>query len=292
MTPDPATHFQPPTAQQLEDHLLAHPPSPPTPWQQRIPWIVAMVLILLSFAVTGPISGLLPWIAIAWLLGHSSIRTRRALSLQARVKRTQEIAMLRRYTQALRLGWDLLPQAAISPQLHGHTVAMIAHSLDTLGHYDAAIVGYDYLLSRLPSDQPIAVHIGVSRAAAALGAERLSDADDSIRRLRGAVEPYAHTPISAAYRLVQLTQQVRTHHFDQGVEESQGLVDDLRPLGVEAGYGHALLALCHYHHPQNDNDTQDHQQAARTWWQQATLLLPPDTLIKRFPELAPLTELT
>ncbi len=284
--------FQPPTPEQFEAHLRDHPANPPSVWQLRTPWLVALALIVLSFATAGPVSGLLPLVALAWLFIHTSIRTRRAMSLQIRVRRTQEVGMLRRYNDSLRLGWQLLPQVTPAPLLHGQTVAMIAHSLDSLGHYDAAIVGYDHLLSRLPPGEPITVHIGVSRAAAALGAERLSDADDALRRLRGPVEPFDHTPISAAYRLAKLTQQVRTHHFDEGVHESEGLIDALRPLGVEAGYGHALMALCHYHNPITNTDPDDSQLAAKSWWQQATLLLPPDTLLHRFPELAPLTELS
>jgi len=137
------------------------------------------------------------------------------------------------------------------------------------------------------------VHIGVSRANAALGADRLSDADDSIRRLRGAVEAFPDTTISATYRLAQLAQQVRTHHFAEGVKENDDLLDALRPLGVEAGYGHALMALCHYHDPTQGETADDAtaHDAAKQWWGRATLLLPSHTLLSRYPELKPLTEL-
>jgi len=291
MPAPPKDLFKPPTPEQFEDYLRAHPANPPTVWQMRTPWIVAVVLIVLSLLIGGPLSGVLPWAALIWLIGHTTFRTRRIAGLQASVRRTQEIAMLRRHPKALRLGWRLLPQVTPIPQLHGQTIAMIAHCLDTLGQYDAAIVGYDYLLAQLPAGQPITVHIGISRAAASLGAENLSDADDAIRRLRGSVEPFNNTPISAAYRLALLTQQVRTYHFEEGVQDSDGLVDALRPLGVDAGYGHALMALCHYHTHINAGDEAP-SNATRTWWERATLLLPPNTLLKRFPELKPLTELS
>ncbi len=292
MPADPTDPFQPPTPEQFETFLRDHPANPPTAWQMRTPWLIALVLIVLSFVTGGPVSAVLPWVALIWLIGHTSFRSRRMVSLQVGVRRTQETAMLRRYTQAMRQGWRMLPQVTPIPMLHGQTVAMISHCLDTLGEYEAAIVGYDYLLAQLPPGQPITVHIGVSRAAAALGAERLSDADDGIRRLRGPVEPFTNTPISAAYRLAMLTQQVRTHHFEEGVQESEGLIDELRPLGVDAGYGHALMALCHFHTDLNAGDRDDVSNPAKTWWRQATLLLPPDTLLKRFPELQPLTELS
>ncbi len=294
MPAKPTPRFEPPTPEQFDEHLRNYPANPPSKWQARAPLFVAVALIVVSLLTADPLSGLLPWVALAWLFGHTSFRTRRAFAIETQVRRTQEIAMLRRYPEALRRGWRQLPKTVPAPMLHGQTVAMIAHCLDTMGCYDAAIVGYDYLLEHLPPGQPITVHLGVSRAAAALGAERLSDADDSIRRLRGPVEPFENSPISAAYRLAKLTQQVRTHHFAEGVEESQGLVEALRPLGVEAGYGHALMALCHYHCPAPalDIDPNAPHQSAKSWWDQATLLLPPGSLLHRFPELAPLTELT
>jgi hypothetical protein len=290
----PPKSFVPPSAEQFEAHLRSYPPSPPSKWQVRVPILVAALCLGMSLAISGPVSALLPWIGLGWLLGHNWVRAQRAVRLEARVRSSQEVAMFRRYPGALREAWRVLPQTVPMPALHSQTVAMIAHCLDSLGHYDAAIVGYDYLLRHLPPGDPITVHIGVSRANAVLGADRLSDADDSIRRLRGAVEPYRDTTISAAYRLAQLAQQVRTHHFAEGAVENDDLIEALRPLGVEAGYGHALMALCHYHQHGDgeDTDVPTPRDTARLWWERATLLLPEDTLTKRYPELVPLTEMT
>lgn len=294
MSVEPKSGFAPPSPEQFEEHLRAHPVNPPGKWQVRAPILVAAGLLGLSIATTGPVSALLPWIGLAWLFGHNWVRAQRAMRLESQVRKSQETAMLRRYPRSLREAWRILPQATPMPALHNQTVAMISHCLDSLGCYDAAIVGYDYLLHRLPPGEPITVHIGVSRANAALGAERLSDADDSIRRLRGAVEPFKDTTISAAYRLAQLAQQVRTHHFAEGAQENGDLIDALRPLGIEAGYGHALLALCHYkqNHHGNEAGAPPAHDAAKLWWGRATLLLPPDSLLQRYPELVPLTEMT
>jgi hypothetical protein len=286
--------FSTPSPEQVVSYLREHPASPPSAWSVRMPMLVAVVLIVVSIVLGGPIGALLPWFALAWLFGHSALRAYKAQALETDVRKTQELAMLRRYPEALRRGWRLLPAACVNPMLHSQTVAMISHCLDTLGAYDSAIVGYDYLLERMPAGQPVAVHIGVSRAGASLGAENLSDADDALRRLRGAVEPFNHTPISAAYRLTQLAQRVRTHHFADAVQERDGLIEALRPLGVEAGYGHALMALCYYQQPQNDlePDGQDVNTQAREWWERATLLLPAGALVGRYPELKPLVELS
>jgi hypothetical protein len=297
---DPAatkTRFTPPDAEQFEAHLRAFPPSPMSKWQVRAPLLVAAGFLGMSLATSGPVSAVLPWLGLGWLLGHNWARARRAMSLEAQVRGAQEVAMQRLYPRALREAWRLLPQVTPAPNLHSQTVAMIAHCLDSLGCYDAAIVGYDYLVQRLPAGEPITVHLGVSRANAALGADRLSDADDTIRRLRGAVEPFPGTPISAGYRLARLAQQVRTHHFAEGAQENADLVEALRPLGVEAGYGHALMALCHYrmYEGLDAHDTAagpSAQDSARLWWDRATLLLPIDALLKRYPELEPLAEIT
>ena len=293
MSADSKTGFSPPSPEQFDAYLRSHPPSPMSKWQLRAPLLVAALFLGMSLVTSEPISAVLPWVGLAWLFGHNGVRSRRAMSLEAQVRNSQEVAMLRRYPQALREAWRVLPLSVPAPNLHSQTVAMIAHCLDSLGCYDAAIVGYDYLLQRLPAGEPITVHIGVSRANAVLGAERLSDADDSIRRLRGAVEPYPDTTISAAYRLAQLAQQVRTHHFAEGAGENDDLIEALRPLGVEAGYGHALMALCYYHQYDGlETEDKPKHETARLWWGRATLLLPADTLLKRYPELVPLTEMT
>jgi len=289
MSSVPVADFSPPSPEQVASHLQKHPPSLPSAWAIRTPLLIAGALIILSIAIGGVVGGLLPWMALAWLLGHSALRAHQAQALEADVRRTQELAMLRRYPEALRRSWGLLSRVQANPMLHGQTVSIIAHSLDALGHFDAAIVGYDYLLKRMPPGQPITVHIGVSRAAASLGADNLSDADDALRRLRGSVEMFNHTPISAAYRLTQLAQQVRTHHFADALQDRDGLMDALRPLGVEAGFGHALMALCYYQQPKPDGE--DTLAQAQKWWGRATLLLPAGTLVGRFPELKPLTEL-
>ena len=296
MPTPPTRGFAPPSSEQFEAHLQAYPPNPPGKWQLRAPLLVAGALLGVSLMIPGWPAVVLPWVGLAWLMGHNWLRTQHNMRLEAIVRQTQETAMQRRYPEALRDAWRILPQAVPAPALHSQTVAMIAHCLDSMNCYDAAIVGYDYLLDRLPAGEPIAVHLGVSRANAALGVDRLSDADDSIRRLRGAVEQFPDTTISAAYRLAQLAQQVRTNHFAEAVSENDDLVDALRPLGVEAGYGHALLALCHYKQAQapahDQADASDEPRQAHDWWAKATLLLPPDTLIERYPELKPLTEST
>ncbi len=122
----------------------------------------------------------------------------------------------------------------------------------------------------------------MQRAIASLFTHQLSDADDALRRLRGPVEALAQTPIDASYRFALLFQSVQTAHYAEAIDESDGLLEALRPMGVEAGYGHALLAWCFAQRNDADRDDASH---ARSWWQRATTLMPASALYARFPEI-------
>lgn len=285
--PKPPAPFSPPTAEQFAQHLDEHPPRMPSPWAVWGPLLAVAGVAVVGLMAGGAAAILLPWLAMAGLFVFLAVRVRVARELETRTTQTHEMAMLRHYPQALRRAWRLLPRATSNPLLHARVVAVMAHCLDHVQAYDAAITGYDYLLRHLPDEHPGAVHLRVQRTIAAFCADHLSDGDDGLRRLRGAIgEEHRGTPVAAGYRLARLIQQVRTNHFQDAIDASDNLLDDLRPLSVEAGYGHALQALCHHHHPGGDPSAA--RRAARLWWDRARMLLPTDTMIDRFPELAPL----
>ena len=122
-------------------------------------------------------------------------------------------------------------------------------------------------------------------AIAQIAGDQLTDADDTLRRLRGAIDPYRGTPIAASYRLANLIQQTHTNHHADAVETAGTLLDDLRPLGAEAGYGHALMALSFYRMGEIETPDPAHRQQAALWCSRATLLLSPEALSARFREL-------
>ena len=185
--------------------------------------------------------------------------------------------MLRHRPQALRRGWRLLPQLVHDPVEHTRIVTVMAHLLDDLGQPDAAMVAFDHLLEGMPTDHPGAFAMHVQRAILFFHHDRLADGDDTLRKLRNTVDRYEGTPLGAAYHVARLVQSVKTHHFAEGVEDVTDPVTTFRPLGVESGYGHALLALC-LRHTGRFTEADDA-------WRRATLLLPADTLTRRFPEL-------
>lgn len=290
MTDRPYPSFEPPTAEQLAEHLERHPPRPLSPWSVWGPLGLVALVSLIGLTAGGLLAMLLPWLSVMVLLAVLSYRVRQARELEAQTTQTQELALLRHFPQALRSAWRLLPRLVHNPLLHARIVALMAHCLDQVKQYEAAMTGYDYLIRHLPDDNPGVVQIRVQRAVAALQSDHLTDADDTLRRLRGVIDRYKGSAASAGYRLAQLLQQVRTHHFADAVAENGDLLDALRPLGVEAGYGHALLALAYHAAP--NLDAGEASRAAKLWWRRATLLLPEATLIDRFPELAPLARST
>lgn len=276
----PESTFNAPTPERFAEHLRAHSVTPPPKWRTRGPMAVLFSAILVSLLLKGPAGLVLPWLALLVVLIWMQTQAQRVRRLQARARAVQELTMLRRAPEALRLGWTLLPQLTAMPNLHGRTIAAMAHCLDLADAHDTAIVAYDYLLERMPQDHPGAFQMRVQRAISALFADRLADADDALRRLRNGIERFIDTPLHAGYLLAHLIQDVRTHHYAEGLTLCDEWAAKLRPLGVEAGFGHALIALCHHETQQAD--------AAQRYWESATTLLPANVLLHKFPELKPL----
>ncbi|MEM9418382.1 MAG: hypothetical protein AAGA25_04900 [Planctomycetota bacterium] len=274
--------WRPPTPEALEAHLQRHPAITPSPWARRTPLFVLGGVIFLAVVMQGPAAWLLPWLALMGMIlyGRQKLMARR--SFERRLARAQELVTLRHHRPALRSAWRLIPELVQHPAQQHRAVAVLAHALDNVGAYDTAIVAYDRLLNDLPSEHPGAIHLKVQRAIASLFTYQLSDADDALRRLRGPVEPLTKTPIGASYRFALLFQSVQTAHYAEAIDESDGLIEALRPLGVEAGYGHALLAWCHAQRNDPERDDANH---AQSWWQRATTLLPASALRARFPEI-------
>ena len=283
MGPSQETSFTPPTPQQLEDHLRRCSPRQARRWVTMLPFAGLGMVIVLTFASDGLVSLVSPVLVLAALLVGLNVRVRLLRRLERDVGWVQEFTALRHYREAMARGWRLLPQLRRSPETHGRTVAAMAFCLDQLKAYDSAIVAYDYVLDMAPANQPAAVQLVVQRAGAQLMGDRLTDGDDALRRLRGTMAPYEQTPIGAGYRLAALIQQVRTNHFADAVAESADLAESLRPLGVDAGFGYALMALSHYMTGSPPNDAPD--SPAAVWWARATMLLAPSVLIGRFDEL-------
>lgn len=297
--PTPITHnpnvFDPPTAEQLARHLAQHPAAQVGPWQQRGPLLMVIAVAGLALLMIGqPGFAMLPLFALLGLMAYLSGQARAAAELHARAVRAWELAMIRRYREALGQAWELLPACRSKPELHGRAVTVIAHVLAELGRDEAAEVAYSYLLDRLPPDHPLTLRLRLQQAMAALSSGRLADGDDILRKLRGQAQASTDPSLAAALHYARLVQDVHTGHYADATESADNTAEALVPLGTEAGYGYALLALCFAlrakHDPSVETDQREVlQRQARDYWDKATLLIPPAALVYRYPELQKLT---
>ena len=233
----------PPSPQQVRDYLEAFPASGAPGWVTWTPLALLMGAMLLAMSHASAVAQLAPWAALGLLYFIVAARVKRMRLLEKQVNRVQEMALTRRTRAAFDEAWSLLPQLAISPELHSRTVAFLGHLLDQLKAHESGIVAFDFLIDRLPAEHPASVQLRVHRAICQLACDRLADADDAIRRLRMLQEPVGASPTHAAYHYAVLVQCVRTRNYDDAVKRGDSLIDALRPLGVDAGYGYALMAL-------------------------------------------------
>jgi hypothetical protein len=260
----------------MERHALRMP----SRWLAWLPPAAIVVVLVTAMTVRGVVAMIAPWLVLIGIIAYLYSRARSLRALERRVVQMQELAMLRHYPAAMRSAWDLMPPVATIASMHGRVLAVLAHCLDQSRAYESAIVVYDGLIEQLPPQHPGAVQLRIHRAIAQLQSDQLFDADDTLRGLRGITHLIRDTATGAALRLAQLIQQVLTNHFADAVASSQTLVDEIRPLGVEAAYGHALMALSF-----TQVDDEGANRDARLWWSRATLLMPAAALVDRFEQL-------
>jgi hypothetical protein len=293
-----ATPFSPPSARQVDEFLARNELRPPSFASTWLPAIVMLFIIGLASTAEEPWVVVPLWICLITMMVGMGLRSQWQRAIDGRVTELQQLAMLRHFTPALRLAWRTLPSVRTFPELHGRTVLMMAHCLDHLRQPEAALIAYDRVIKHLPAELAITTQLQIQQTINQLAADHLLDADRAIRKLRSRAGEHPHSPISASYRLACLVQQVRTQHFADAVADSQNLVEELRPLGVESGYGHALLAFAHEQlagrvSPEalaEPDRLAHHASEARLCWERATLLLQPEAIADRFPQLAPLAK--
>lgn len=293
-----------PSAEQVKQHLLEHEGQPPSRLRAWLPLLILLGVFMFAISSASPGAQVLPWLALAGVLIYTSVRVRAMKGLEQQVNLTQEAVMVRRVREALAGAWKLLPRLVRVPELHGRIVALIAHALDRLKAHDAAIVGYDYLIERLPGRHPVSMQLQLQRVIAQLACDRLTDADDGLRKLRDLSQLPVGAMPRAMYTMARLIQSVRTGHYDDVIGLGDGLTETIQPLGVEAGYGHALMALsCHQaarqkvsRLPEAPGEGGGGASADELWgkaaaaWSNATLLLPVEDLTERFAEVGALMQ--
>lgn len=275
--------FHPPTADQVSGHLERYAVVPVSPMQQWMPALIVGVLVLLALSFSNAGITLIVWLAMLGLFLNSFMRTRAIRETDKLLARVQELTLERQNFDAMRLAWQVIPQLRARPQQHTRAVALLAHNLEQIRAYEAAVVAFNEVLGKLPDEHPAAVQLRVEQTMALLASDQLTDADIQLRRLRNLLDRFSGSAIAGGFHLALLYQQIRTNHFRDAADNQQGMMDKLRPLGIDAGLGYALLALACYHSAAHAEDPLIKD--AQLWWERATLLLPLATLVRRFPEL-------
>lgn len=242
--------------------------------------LVAAVLLALTWANTA--LTLLIWLVLIGLFVAAMVRARSARQIEKTLANVQEFTLRRNHSQALRVVWQLIPQLDTQPQLHAKAVALLAHNLQQVRASDAAVVAFGQVISKLPEDHPASLQLRVERVMSLLACDQLTDADNSLRRLRYVLDKFPGTIISAGFCLGELYQQVRTNHFQDLLDNTTGVMDKLRPLGIDAAPGYAMIALACFAMRHTDEKL---LAQATIWWDRASLLQAPEALAGRFEEL-------
>lgn len=272
--------FQPPSPEQLQAHLQRCGPRRTVQPRQVLLAICVITLAIWMLGAGYPLLSLVPWLLLTGLLIYLSVRARRQQARLQQVRRVSELAMTRHSVQALRAAWQLLPQLSAMPQAHGQVVTVLASVLAQLRAYEASLVACDYLLPHMPPNHPASYMIRAQRVLDLLHTDRLADADDAIRNLRSADLDLLS---GAMLRTAELYQQIITRHDHDAASSAEDAIASLQPLGVDAGFGYALLAMAYFRIEEVEH--------AGDWWRRATLLLPPAAILDALPETSPLADL-
>lgn len=280
--------FSLPTPEQVRDHLELHPPVMPSRAHALLPLVLLGVAVGLTLLSPTHPAAHLSWPLMIAAVGYTHLHAARQQRLAAKMTQVEDMVVLRQYPQALMASWTLLPQLSQLHMQHNRCLAAMAESLDHLRGLDAAVIVYDQLIDQLPGEHPLQLQFRLKRTLAQLAGDHLTDADDSLRRLRGnelATRAVPGNPYHAAYRLAQHMQHVLTRHDADALASESTFFETIRPLGLEAAPGYALMALA-LRRSCGDSDALER---AGLWWSRATLLLPVQVLVSKLPDVGELS---
>ena len=188
--------------------------------------------------------------------------------------------MLRWHDWAVTHTWKLLPRLRDKPTLYGQALLTLSQAMIRLHESESALVLLDELKQRGRPDHPALIQVRIQRVVCLLHTQQLADADDEIRRLGPIVEAMREPALAAGLRFIQIYQHVTTNHFDDAAALTPGLVETMRPAGVEAGYDYALAALA--------SERVGLAEESSSWWRRATLLIAAAELLQWMPMLSEL----
>ncbi len=251
--------------------------------QNPLPFLLlalGLILISLFYSNQYPILHYVPWLILISLLAYLTYRARQTRALEQSVREVFELSITHHPQKALDLACSLLPRLTSAPPAHGQIITLISANLNRLHFYEPASDASSYLIELIHDKHPASAYLRLQRAKSYLHLEQLADADDELRRLRNAD---LSSVDSALFTACSLYQQIKTHHHQDAANLAPNAVEQLKPLGADAGYAYGLIATA-FHHLNNPAE-------AQAWWRKATLLLPPTAIAYDYPETAPLLKL-
>jgi tetratricopeptide (TPR) repeat protein len=245
-----------------------------------------IVRVLSGLAMLGIMGGLFIY---SWFLA----RAHRAEQIQ--LEAIEELVTLRRWPQAAIVLENLLSNPTRSPHTRIQALIYLAGVLARYDRFDDAIFVQNYLLDNVNMDESTGHALRLGRAMGMLRQDHLFDADRAIAELRRRVgreqvadegdsnDPLPQVTESAGLALVEMYRDVKTGHPTEAIEGfSQKLPLLRRQLGHRVADAWALAAKAYDllgQHPQ-----------AQQAFENATILSPMGEMIRRYPELASLTD--
>ncbi|QQE13074.1 hypothetical protein JD969_06330 [Planctomycetota bacterium] len=278
--------FTPPTAEQVRGLFTENRPTQDSLWMVRLPLFIGLGAVGILLLVDNAVITMMLWLAFISVFIAAMMRVRYLKQLEAQGVQVDEWAMQRRYVDALRSAWVLLPKSRKRHGLYMRMSNVIAHCLSELKCHEASAEAYDFLIDHLPLEGAGVKQLRVYRAISWLMEDRLADADDTLRHLRGVKSEFKGTALASAYTYAELLQCVKTYHFDEGVALSETLLNDMRPLGIEAGYTYAMMSTCYHEMVLRTEDEKEKarlEKEANKWWEYATCLIKEEHLMNRMP---------
>ncbi|MGA2497117.1 MAG: hypothetical protein ABSH20_05220 [Tepidisphaeraceae bacterium] len=197
---------------------------------------------------------------------------------QQRLEAIEELIQLRRWSEAAAMIEHLLSVPAQTPQGRFQAMVFLAATLARYHRFHDAVELYERLLTIEGLDPASAHGLKLGRAMSLLRDDRLYDADRAIMDLRrdGA-------GVSAGLELVEIYRDVKTGHPQDALERFDKQLGMLkRALGCRTADAWGLVAAAKL--------MLGDVRGAQENWHAATALVPAIELVRRYPELAAVSQ--
>jgi hypothetical protein len=248
------------------------------------PTAAGIVRTLSAIAMLGVMAG---------LFVYSAILAKQHRAEQIQLEAIEELVTLRRWPQAALLLEAMLSRPTRTAHARVQALIYLAGVLARYHRFDDAIAVQDHLLETVNMDETTAHGLRLGRAMAMLREDHLFDADRAIADLKrrigrdnadaGTNKSVPQITESSGLALVEMYRDVKTGHPTEALETFGSKLPVMRrQLSHRVADAWALAAKAH--------DLLGHTAEAQTAFENASVLSPLGELVRRYPEIASLTE--